>query len=105
MRSLLEAEYLAIADVTSGLIAVENHCLPLRDRRGIFVTAYLQITRAIQAALERKEFHDPEWVTRYLVASANLYRSALFNWEARDPGGFRNAGESRSARPRREPDA
>lgn len=81
MREELEAAYQTVADVTAGLSGVEEHCYSRRDRRGIFATAYLQITRSIDGAIDAGRFEDPEWTRQYLVCFGNLYRRALFAWE------------------------
>jgi hypothetical protein len=82
MRERLEMAYESVADVASGLAMVEEHCLPRRDRRGIFATAYLLITGSIAAALDAGRFEDEVWTRRYLVGFGNLYRGALFAWES-----------------------
>ncbi len=84
LQGRLTAEFLTVADVAACLEAVEMDCLGRRDRRGVFVTAYLEITRAIAAALEGDTFDDPEWTGRYLICFANLYRAALLACEAGD---------------------
>jgi hypothetical protein len=84
LRALLETEYATTAEVATSLEAVEAYCLPRRDRRGIFCTAYLRITSALEAELETAGFRDPDWVARYLVCFANLYRRALLAYEVGD---------------------
>src|SRR5690554_2025300 len=81
MRHLIEREYATVADVREGLEGVERYCGELRDRRGVFATAYLQITCAIESAIEQGRFRDADWSSRYLVSFGNLYRSALLQWE------------------------
>ncbi len=84
LRALLEAEYATTAEVAASLEAVEAYCLPRRDRRGIFCTAYLRITRALDSEMETAGFRDPDWMARYLVCFANLYRRALLAYELGD---------------------
>lgn len=84
MRELigvLAEPYETVDDVASGLEAVEVCCLPRRDLRGVFATAYLHITRQIQTHLEARGFKDAEWTRRYLICFGNLYRSALLDYE------------------------
>ncbi len=64
-------------DVRTWLTALEQQLLAARDRRGVFVTAYLTITKAVEAQCDAGGFHDPAWVRRYLVAFGTLYRDAL----------------------------
>jgi hypothetical protein len=84
IREWFAVEFASIREVADGLERLEGFCLPRRDRRGIFATAYLQITRAIETAIAAGVFHDPEWVTRYLVGFGNLYRQALVAYEVGD---------------------
>lgn len=74
------------SDVIAGLGILEKMLIVSGDRRGVFVTAYLEITRTIQEWLRRRYFIDNEMVARYVVAFANLYRRAFANYEceARD---------------------
>ncbi|MEX2572308.1 MAG: DUF5995 family protein [Gemmatimonadota bacterium] len=81
MRDILQTEFASVGDVVAGLERLEAHCLPRRDRRGVFATAYLQITRAIQAEIIAGSFHDDAWAARYLVCFGNLYREALLAYE------------------------
>jgi hypothetical protein len=82
MIEALKRDYVTVADVALGLEGVESHCLPRGDRRGVFATAYLRITRAIESAMAAGVFLDPEWVARYLVCFGNLYRRSVLDWES-----------------------
>ena len=62
LNTRLAAEFATAAEVELCLEAFELDCLSRRDRRGVFATAYLQITRAISAALEESFFDDFERV-------------------------------------------
>lgn len=65
------------ADVFTGLTALEQYFLTKGDRRGVFLTAYLTITSAVQERCAARGFTDNEWVQRYLIAFGSLYRDAL----------------------------
>jgi hypothetical protein len=82
MRDLLEAEFTTVDQVAAALEGVESFCLPARDRRGVFATAYLQITRAIGREILAGRFHDAEWTTRYLISFGNHYRLAFLACDA-----------------------
>jgi hypothetical protein len=69
--------YHSIEDVIDGLAGAQEAFLKRRDRRGVFVTAYLEITRELRRRIQAQKFHDGDWVSRYVVAFANLYRKAL----------------------------
>jgi hypothetical protein len=77
IRDAVSTEFTTIAEVASALEVVEAICLPRGDRRGVFATAYLQITRAIGTEIAAGRFHDADWTTRYLISFGNLYRRAL----------------------------
>jgi hypothetical protein len=68
-------------EVAQALGSFETWCLENRDLRGVFATAYLQITLAISAEIKKNSFHNNEWSSRYLVRFANLYREALLTYE------------------------
>ncbi|WP_254279794.1 DUF5995 family protein [Haloarcula marina] len=51
------------------------------DRRAVFLTIYARMTRAVAQGVDRGDFADPEWVAEYLVAFANLYRRAVYDYE------------------------
>ncbi|HEX2204722.1 MAG TPA: DUF5995 family protein [Longimicrobium sp.] len=78
---LLEAPYQTIDDVVAGITAVERHLLARRDRRAVFASAYLAITLAVRQGADDGAFGDNDWVRRYDVAFANLYRIALLDFE------------------------
>jgi hypothetical protein len=81
MKHLLQSPYESVQDVTDGLAALEAWCIQRQDLRGVFATAYLCITRAIQRELGNARFHDSEWQANYLIAFGNLYRRALLDYE------------------------
>lgn len=83
--------YGSVQDVIDGLSRLERAFLRSRDRRGVFVTAYLQITRELQRRIAAGRFADNAWVGRYLVAFANLYRAALAAYEAGQRGSVTEA--------------
>lgn len=62
-------------------LCLERHFVARGDRRAIFTSIYVVTTRNIGAAIESGQFHDPRWAAGYLVAFANLYRQALWDYE------------------------
>lgn len=73
----LAAPFSSTGDVRRWLSALEQHFLAARDRRGVFVTAYLTITQAVESQCDAGGFEDDAWVRQYLVAFGTLYRDAL----------------------------
>ena len=51
------------------------------DRRAIFLSCYLMMTRNMRTAIQRGEFHDPVWVARLLENFAGYYFVALQAYE------------------------
>lgn len=77
----LTPPYRSIEDVVAGLARLEAVLHPFRDLRGVFATAYLRITRAIESDLDSAGFANTEWMAQYLVSFGNLYREALLAYE------------------------
>ena len=70
-----------VDDVIGALAELENALVASKDQRGIFVTAYLGLTRVIQEWIDRGLFLENEIVARYVVEFANTYRQALADYE------------------------
>lgn len=51
------------------------------DRRAVFLSIYARMTGAVAERVDGGGFRDPEWVGDYLVAFANLYREAVYDYE------------------------
>lgn len=84
MLELLRDEYRTVGDVALGLEGLEAYCLPARDLRGVFASAYLHITREIGRRIDSQSFRNAEWTARYLICFGNLYRKALLLYEEGD---------------------
>jgi hypothetical protein len=82
----MSAPYRTLDDVVNGLAALEVRFQQLNDRRAIFVTLYGVVSAEMRARVERRAFADNDWVHRYAVGFANLYREALAAYEERDLG-------------------
>lgn len=76
--SQFEKEYQTVSDVIENLSQFEKRCIDSGDLRGVFTTAYLEITKAISNRIDSTSFKNPGWVTAYLIRFGNLYREALF---------------------------
>ena len=82
MGGMTTAPYRTLDDVVDGFGALESQFRQRRDRRAIFLTLYGVVSREMRARVAQRAFHDNDWVHRYAVAFANLYRQALENYEA-----------------------
>ncbi|MGH4019482.1 MAG: DUF5995 family protein [Pseudonocardiaceae bacterium] len=76
--------YQTIEDVIEGFARLEQAFLARRDRRGVFVVAYLKITQELQRRIDANQFHNSHWVADYGVAFANRYHQALAAYERED---------------------
>lgn len=61
--------------------ALINRWQETDDARAIFLSTYRLMTHNMLAAIERQEFHDPDWVDRLLHRFADYYFSALQAYE------------------------
>src|SRR5947209_1237655 len=79
MRDRLQvpAYFRSVDDVATGLAALDGQFRASRDRRRLFVMAYLAMTQTISQWIDRKIFQDGRSMARYVVAFANEYRRAL----------------------------
>lgn len=80
----LAGPYQSIEDVMAGLSMLEQAFVERRDRRGVFVSAYIQITGELIQRIGDGRFDDDEWLSSYVVAFAELYRHALATYEQGD---------------------
>ncbi|HEY0733361.1 MAG TPA: DUF5995 family protein [Herpetosiphonaceae bacterium] len=96
----LEVAYTSLDAAFDGLATIERIYRQQRDRRAIFVTAYLVITDAIRRGIAERRFADNEWAARYAISFANLYRQALLDFERQNlaavPKAWRIAFETAS---------
>jgi Family of unknown function (DUF5995) len=72
----------SVDDVIDGLTALERALVAARDRRGVFVAAYLASAQTLGEWIERGRFLERDDVVRYVIAFANAYRHALAGYEA-----------------------
>jgi hypothetical protein len=79
------APYRTLDDVVAGLSRLETELRDRRDRRCIFLTLYRVVSSEMRRQVAAGAFDDPEWVHRYAVAFANLYREAFDAFEAGQP--------------------
>jgi hypothetical protein len=80
----MSTPYRTLDDVVNGLAALEARFRAAGDRRAIFLTLYGVVSAEMRERVARRAFEDSDWVHRYAVAFANLYRRALELDDARD---------------------
>ena len=69
--------YRTLDDVVAGLGAWESRFRVEQDRRAIFLSLYGIVSAEMRDRVARRVFDDNDWVHRYALAFANLYREAL----------------------------
>jgi hypothetical protein len=74
--------YLTLDDVVDGFHNLELAFRQVDDRRAIFLTLYGVVSTEMRDRVKARAFENNEWVHRYAVAFANLYRTALENYDA-----------------------
>ncbi|WP_267641861.1 DUF5995 family protein [Haloarchaeobius amylolyticus] len=82
--ALVATPFTTVADAHRRLLALERLFVTREDRRAVFLSIYARVTELVGDAIDRGTFEDGEWVARYLVAFANLYRQALYDYETGD---------------------
>ena len=81
----MSTPYRTIDEVVRRFAAREARYRGMSDRRSIFLTLYGIVSEEMRSRLEQRFFTDNEWVHRYAVAFANLYREALDRYEEGRP--------------------
>lgn len=81
---MLNAPYRTLDEVVGSFAALELQFRQRNDRRAIFLTLYGVVSAEMRVRVAQDEFEDSEWVHRYAVRFANLYREALAAYEAGD---------------------
>jgi len=74
--------YRTLDNVVDGLAALEARFRDRSDRRAIFLTLYGVVSEEMRDRIERRSFEDNDWVRRYAIAFANLYREAQEAYDA-----------------------
>lgn len=74
--------YTTLGQVVDGLSGLEQAALARHDRRAVFLTVYVQLSREMKRLIEARAFRDNDWVARYTIAFANFYREANDAYEA-----------------------
>ena len=80
----LQTRFETVEEVVERFRELERALYEQKDRRAVFATAYLTMTLEIARRVGEQTYNDAEWVARYAVAFANLYRAALVAYEAGD---------------------
>ena len=77
---VVSAPYANLDEVIQSFAKLEEAFLAAQDRRAVFASAYLAVTRSLKGKLGTNLFLDDIWVISYALAFANLYRDALQNF-------------------------
>lgn len=78
----MPTSFSTLDDVVDGFSGWEERFRQQNDRRAIFLTLYGIVSAEMRARVAEGAFTDNAWVKRYAVAFANLYRTALEDYDA-----------------------
>ena len=81
---MLTVPFRTLDEVVTGLGVLEQRFRQQNDRRAVFATLYGVVSAEIRSRVANREFADNEWVQRYAVTFADLYRVALAAHQAGD---------------------
>jgi hypothetical protein len=81
LLDLLEEPYESVGEAATRLDVLESRLRERQDRRSVFLTIYVTMTRSVDARLDESAFEDPEWMERLLVSFADHYRRACYDYE------------------------
>lgn len=82
--ALVEEPYVEVAETHERLEGLLAAFRAREDRRAAFLSIYAEMTGGVAQRLHEDGFDDTDWVGRYLVAFANLYREAVHAYERDD---------------------
>lgn len=74
--------YRTLDDVVESFTRQEALWRAQQDRRCIFLTLYGTVSVEMRARVAQRAFADAEWVHRYAVAFANIYREVVLAYDA-----------------------
>lgn len=80
----LEKPFESVEAVIEGLTSLETSLRARKDRRAIFASAYVAMSKEIASQIGGHRYHDSEWVARYAISFGNLYRRAFLAYETGD---------------------
>lgn len=77
----VERPFESVEDVGTRLSRLERLLRDREDRRAVFLTIYVRMTRAVKRGIENGEFNDGDWMRDYVVSFAEYYRRAFLAFE------------------------
>ncbi|WP_256301063.1 DUF5995 family protein [Haloarchaeobius salinus] len=80
----VDGAFETVEGATRRLETLESRLRERGDRRAVFLTIYVRMTREVHDGIASGRFTDPEWMRRYLVTFANYYRRAFLAFETGD---------------------
>ena len=75
--------YVSGTDVETKFARLEKVLRACNDRRSVFLSVYLVVTKTINAKINTGSFKNRAWMDKYLTGFANAYRDAFTNYEAK----------------------
>lgn len=79
--ALVDSEYTSVEDFLARISELETVLANKRDNRAIFAGMYRVLTENGLESIQNGTYDDPDWVSRFVVEFANLYREAFHHFE------------------------
>ncbi|GMV92145.1 MAG: hypothetical protein AMXMBFR82_19230 [Candidatus Hydrogenedentota bacterium] len=79
--ALIDTEYASVEDFLTRVSDLETVLASKGDNRAIFAGMYRVLTENGLESIQNGTYDDPDWVARFVVAFANLYREAFYHFE------------------------
>ncbi len=81
LLTLVDAEYTSVEDFLTRVSDLETALASKGDNRAIFAGMYRVLTENGLESIQDGTYDDPDWVTRFVIEFANLYREAFYHFE------------------------
>lgn len=78
---LVDSEYTSVEDFLTRVSELETVLANKGDNRAIFAGMYRVLTENGLESILNGTYDDPDWVARFVVEFANLYREAFYHFE------------------------
>ncbi|MCL4692937.1 MAG: hypothetical protein KJ060_10570 [Candidatus Hydrogenedentes bacterium] len=81
LLALVDTEFTSVEDFLIRVSDLETALASKGDNRAVFAGMYRVLTENGLESIQNGTYDDPDWVTRFVVAFANLYREAFYHFE------------------------
>jgi hypothetical protein len=86
LTEVLQRPFESLADTEMRLSRLEQRLRQREDRRAVFLSIYVRMTRQVREGIQNGSFEDGEWMRSYVMAFADHYRRAFLAFERGEEG-------------------